>query len=47
MMSTGTSGRIYKIWMPKIIFSKYKYEILNHVYFAPNFDFWGDCFGAF
>ena len=38
-MSTGTSGRIKK--------NNSKYEILNHLYFDPNFVFWGDCFRVF
>ena len=38
-----------KVSCPKKYFQKniFKYEILNHLYFAPNFVFLGDCFRAF
>ena len=47
-MSTGTCGRVKNVVCPKLYFQKKnpKYEILNHLYFGPNFAF-GDCFRAF
>ena len=51
LMSTGTRGRMYKSCVPDIIFSKKKKrkkkEILNHLYFAPNFDFFSTTLGRF
>ena len=50
MISTGTCGRMQTICMPEIIFSKKKKskcEILNHLYFCPNFLFLGTALGRF
>ena len=35
--------------MPKIIFSEkgFKYDILNHLYFGPDFNFGGTALGRF
>ena len=44
MMSTGTCGlRLYARKNKK----KYKYEILNHLYFGPGFVFWGTALERF
>ena len=47
MMSTGTCGP--KLYAQNNIFIKknYEYEILNHLYFGPNFVFWRIALGRF
>ena len=49
MMSTETCGRIQKNCMPENFFSKnnIRYEILNHLYFGPNFFFRRTALGGF
>ena len=46
MLSTGMSGQIQKHCMPEIknLNESKWFEILNHLYFGPNFSFLGDCF---
>ena len=46
-MSTGTCGP--KLYARNNIFIKknYEYEILNHLYFGPNFVFWRIALGRF
>ena len=41
MISTGTCGRIKKLYARRIYIQEKnsKYEILNHLYFGPNFVF--------
>ena len=48
-MSTGTCDEYKKFVCPKKYFQKsnFKYEILNHLYFGPNFFFWGTALGHF
>ena len=47
-MPTGTFGRIKEVVSSKYFQKKnYKYEILNHLHFDPNFVFRGTALGRF